>query len=146
MLLDQFVATTLLWLGVGNLLSVAAALRQELLSERLRDGTWKPYLMSFGISYGVGLDVSLMVYWRLWARSVAAENLSGGDWLALSLVLVSAAFTYLLLTRATVNLARTRIFRRALSREMIEYRPTAAPRPPGSVGDGDSTMKPAPAH
>lgn len=121
-LLDQLVATTLLWLGVGNLLSVAAPLRQEPFSERLRDGTWKPYLMSFGISYGVGLGVSLMVYWRVWARSVAAETLSGGDWLALILVLASAVLSYLLITSAAVNLARTRIIRRALSEEMIDYR------------------------
>ncbi len=121
-LLDQLVATTLLWLGVGNLLSVAAPLRQEPFSERLRDGTWKLYLMSFGISYGVGLGVSLMVYWRVWARSVAAETLSGGDWLALILVLASAVLSYLLITSAAVNLARTRIIRRALSEEMIDYR------------------------
>lgn len=60
-MVDQFITMVFIWLGVGNVLSVVFPLRQEPFSARLRDGTWVPYLLS----YGIGLTVNLMIYWRL---------------------------------------------------------------------------------
>ena len=86
-MVDQLVTMVFIWLGVGNVLSVLYPLRHEPVSARLRDGTWKPYLFSFALSYGVGLTVNLMIFWRLWSRQTASAELAGGEWAAFLLVL-----------------------------------------------------------
>ncbi|HET9647529.1 MAG TPA: hypothetical protein VFP34_04775 [Microlunatus sp.] len=45
--LGQLVTMMLLWLVVGNVLSVVAPLRVEPLGARFKDGTLKPFLLSF---------------------------------------------------------------------------------------------------
>lgn len=120
-MVDQLVTMVFIWLGVGNVLSVLYPLRHEPASARLRDGTWKPYLFSFVLSYGVGLTVNLMIYWRLWARQTAAAEL-GGDWAAFLLVLASALISWVLLSVFAVACSREPRIRRVLSREMIVYR------------------------
>ena len=79
-LIDQLLTMVFIWLGVGNVLSVVYPVRHEPVSARLHDGTWKPYHFAFVLSYGVGLAVNLMIYWRLWARQVVATQMVGGDW------------------------------------------------------------------
>jgi hypothetical protein len=125
-MVDQLLTMVFIWLGVGNVLSVLYPLRHEPLSARLRDGTWKPYLFLFVLSYGVGLTVNLMIYWRLWARHKAADELTGGQWAAFVLVLASAASSWLLLTVFAVACSREPRLRRVLSREMVPYRKPAA--------------------
>lgn len=125
-MVDQLLTMVFIWLGVGNVLSVLYPLRHEPLSARLRDGTWKPYLFLFVLSYGVGLTVNLMIYWRLWARYKAADELTGGQWAAFVLVLASAASSWLLLTVFAVACSREPRSRRVLSREMVPYRKPAA--------------------
>ena len=120
-LIDQLVTMVFIWLGVGNVLSVLYPLRHEPVSARLRDGTWKPYLFSFALSYGVGLTVNLMIYWRLWARQTAASEL-GADWAAFLLVLASALTSWVLLTVFAIACSREPRIRRVLSREMVAYR------------------------
>jgi hypothetical protein len=117
-----------IWLGVGNVLSVVYPLRHEPFSARLHDGTWKRYLFSFAVSYGVGLTVNLMIYWRLWARHTASTELVGGDWAAFLLVLASAITSWVLLTVFALACSREPRIRRALSREMVVYRATAKRR------------------
>jgi hypothetical protein len=120
-MVDQLVTMVFIWLGVGNVLSVLYPLRHEPVSARLRDGTWKPYLFSFALSYGVGLTVNLMIYWRLWARQTAASEL-GADWAAFLLVLASALTSWVLLTVFAIACSREPRIRRVLSREMVAYR------------------------
>jgi len=126
-LVDQLVTMVFIWLGVGNVLSVLYPLRQEPISARLHDSTWKPYLFSFALSYGVGLSVNLMIFWRLWSRQTAATELSGGEWAAFLLVLLSALTSWVLLTVFAVTCSREPRIRRILSREMVAYRPARQP-------------------
>ena len=121
-LADQLITMVFIWLGVGNVLSVVYPLRHEPVSARLRDGTLMPYLFSFAVSYGVGLTVNLMIYWRLWARQTAATEMRGGTWAALGLVLASSVILWLLLTVFAVACSREPGLRRVLSREMVVYR------------------------
>ncbi len=129
-MIDQLVTMVFIWLGVGNVLSVLYPLRHEPISARLQDGTWKPFLFSFALSYGVGLTVNLMIYWRLWSRQYAAGALLGGDWAAFALVLASALTSWVLLTVFAVACSREPRVRALLSREMVSYKsipPTAEP-------------------
>jgi hypothetical protein len=121
-LADQLITMVFIWLGVGNVLSVVYPIRHEPVSARLKDGTWKPYLFTFAISYGVGLTVNLMIYWRLWARQAAEVEMKGGTWAAFALVLASAMLSWLLLTVFAVACSQEPRVRRLLSREMIAYR------------------------
>lgn len=125
-MVDQLVTMVFIWLGVGNVLSVVYPLRHEPVSARLGDGTWKPYLFSFALSYGVGLTVNLMIYWRLWSRQTASRELVGGDWAAFALVLASALTSWMLLTVFAAACSREPGIRRLLSREMIAYRKPGA--------------------
>lgn len=130
-MVDQLVTMVFIWLGVGNVLSVVFPLRHEPVSARLRDGTWKPFLFTFALSYGVGLTVNLMIYWRLWAKQKASTELTGGTWAAFTLVLASAVLSWLLLTVFAVACSREPRIRRVLSREMVVYRrPDPRPRLP----------------
>ncbi|MET0897261.1 MAG: ABC transporter permease [Mycobacterium sp.] len=121
-LIDQLITMVFIWLGVGNVLSVVYPLRHEPVSARFADGTWKPYLVTFAVSYGVGLTVNLMIYWRLWARQTASEEIAGGMWAAFALVLASAVLSWILLTVFAVACSREPRLRRVLSREMVVYR------------------------
>lgn len=118
-LVDQLITMVFLWLGVGNVLSVVYPLRHEPISARLHDGTWKPFLLSFAVSYGVGLTVNLMIYWRLWAKQKASAEMTGGTWAAFAVVLISAVSMWILLTVFAVACSREPRLRRVLSREMI---------------------------
>ena len=118
-MIDQFVVMVLVWLGVGNVLSVVAPLRHESLSARLRDGTWRPYLVSFGISYVVGLTVNLMIYWRLWARQLASESLTAPSWTLQLLLLASGALLWISLTVIAVSVAGLAPVRVMLLREVL---------------------------
>ncbi len=122
-MVDQLVTMVFIWLGVGNVLSVLYPIRHEPVSARLRDGTWKPYLFSFALSYGVGLTVNLMIFWRLWSRQTASVELAGGQWAAFLLVLASAVTSWVLLTVFAVACSREPRIRRILSREMVAHRP-----------------------
>jgi hypothetical protein len=124
-MVDQLVTMVFIWLGVGNVLSIVFPLRHEPVSARLRDGTWKPFLLSFALSYGVGLTVNLMIYWRLWAKYTASNELTGGAWAAFTMVLASSMLSWILLTVFAVACSRDPRVRRLLAREMVVYRKPA---------------------
>ena len=133
--LGQLVTMMLLWLGVGNVLSVVSPLRVEPLKARFKDGTLKPFLLSFVVSYVLGLGVNLMLTWRVWAKQSMIDELGGVTLPVLTLVL-SGLLLYLLLTVLAVNLADQPRFRRALLREMVDYKAlkSTAPAASGPAG------------
>ena len=136
--LGELVTMMLIWLGIGNVLSVLSPLRVEPLKERLHDGTLKPFLFSFAMSYVVGLGVNLMLTWRVWAKHSMIEEL-GGVWVPVLMLIFSAFVLYLLLTVLAVSLVDLPRIRRTLLREMIDYKAAkaASNRPAGSRTDGD---------
>lgn len=129
--LGQLVTMMLLWLGVGNVLSVVSPLRVEPLKARFKDGTLKPFLFSFVVSYVLGLGVNLMLTWRVWAKQSMIDEL-GGITLPVLMLVLSGLLLYLLLTVLAVNLADQPRFRRALLREMVDYKAVKAAAPAAS--------------
>ncbi|MGC5247018.1 hypothetical protein ACPXB3_08860 [Gordonia sp. DT219] len=122
-MIDQFIVMVLIWLGVGNLLSVLAPLRHESLSARLKDGTWRQYLASFGVSYFVGITVNLMIYWRLWARQLASDEISAPTWTLQLLLFASGVLMWICMTVVAVSVAGLPTVRTALIREMLAAHP-----------------------
>lgn len=117
----ELVTMMLIWLGVGNVVSILNPLRVEPIKERRRDGTLRPFLLTFVISYVLGLGVNLMLTWRVWAKQSMIREM-GGVWVPVLMLVLSAAVSYLLLTVLAVSLADQPRVRRRLLREMIDYR------------------------
>src|ERR1700712_3873613 len=115
----------LLGRGVANVISVLIPLRVEPLKARLHDGTIKPFLLSFAISYVVGLGVNLTLTWKVWAKQSMITQL-GGIWVPVLMLIFTALVMYLLLTVLAVSLADQPRIRRKLLREMLDYRATKA--------------------
>lgn len=126
-MVDQFAIMLFVWFGVGNLLSVIFPLRTEPMTARLHDGTWRTYLLSFGISYGVGLAVNLVIYWNLWARESATANLSVPTWVVALLLLTCGVIIWMLLTVLAVSAARQPPVRDIILRELIVYQKKGRP-------------------
>lgn len=118
--LGELLTMMLVWLGVGNVLSVLAPLRVEPLKARRHDGTLRPFVLSFAVSYVLGLGVNFMLTWKVWAKQSMIQEL-GGAWVPVLALVASALATYLLLTVLAVSLADQPRVRRALLREMIDY-------------------------
>jgi hypothetical protein len=127
--LGELFTMMLIWLGIGNVLSVLSPLRVEPLKDRFHDGTLKPFLLSFAISYVVGLGVNLTLTWRVWAKKSMIEEM-GGLWVPVLMLIVSAFVSYLLLTVVAVSLADQPRIRRTLLREMIDYKAAKATTSP----------------
>jgi hypothetical protein len=141
--IGQLATMMLLWLGIGNVLSVVSPLRVEPLKERFKDGTIRPFLLSFATSYILGLGVNLMLTWRVWAKETMISEL-GGPLIPVLFLVLSALVTYLLLTVLAVSLADQPRIRRALLREMIDYKSLQAaekseqqgrPKPPNPASE-----------
>ncbi len=117
----ELVTMMLIWLGIGNVVSVLNPLRVEPLKERRKDGTLRPFLLTFAISYVLGLGVNLILTWKVWAKQAMITEL-GGVWVPVLMLTISALVTYLLLTVLAVSLADQPRVRRRLLREMIDYK------------------------
>lgn len=124
--LGELVTMMLVWLGVGNVLSVVSPLRVEPLRARFADGTWKPFLLSFASSYAIGLGVNGVLTWKVWAKRSMAEEL-GGAWVPVLGLVFSAFVLWALLTALAVSLADHPRVRRGLRTEVVDTKAAAAP-------------------
>ncbi len=110
----------LLWMGVGNVLSVVLPIRDEPIKKRKQSGSLKQFLIAFAVSYGVGYLVNFMLVWRIFAARELAARLH--EWVLPAIALfLGGVFMYLLLTIVAVALAQQPKVRRSLQREIADY-------------------------
>ncbi|MFL6223342.1 MAG: hypothetical protein ACJ75K_11050 [Actinomycetes bacterium] len=117
----------LLWLGVGNILSIFMPIRDEPIRDRRRSGTLKQFIIAFTVSYLVGYMVNLMLIWRVFAARELASRL-GDVVIPVILVMLSSVVMWLLLTVFAVALAQQPKVHRALLREIADYKSNAEAR------------------
>ena len=137
-----------LWLGVGNVLSVLLPIRDEPIKNRRQSGTLKQFIIAFTVSYLIGYLVNLMLIWRVFAAQELASRL-GGVAIPAILVVLSSVAMWFLLTIFAVVLSQQPKIRRALMREIADYNSNAEARAfaeqsarapamtPGSAGTSD---------
>ena len=65
----------LLWLGVGNVLSIALPSRDEPIRKRRQSGSLKQFLIAFVVSYAIGYLVNFMLVWRVFAARELTQRL-----------------------------------------------------------------------
>ena len=65
----------LLWLGVGNVLSIWLPTRDEPIRQRRQSGSLKQFLIAFVAAYLIGYLVNLMLIWRVFAARALTERL-----------------------------------------------------------------------
>ncbi len=110
----------LLWMGVGNVLSIALPIRDEPIKKRKQSGSLKQFVIAFCVSYGIGYLVNFMLVWRIFAAKQMADRL--GEWVLPAIALfLGGVFMYLLLTIVAVALAQQPKVRRSLQREIADY-------------------------
>lgn len=110
----------LLWLGVGNIVSIGVPSRDEPLLKRKQSGSLKQFLIAFAVSYAVGYLVNIMLVWRAFAARDMAAKL-GEQWLPLIFLVVSCVSMWILLTVFAVALSQQPRVRRLLQREIADY-------------------------
>jgi hypothetical protein len=110
----------LLWLGVGNIVSIAVPSRDEPILKRKQSGSLKQFLIAFAVSYLVGYVVNLMLVWRAFAARDLAAKLNE-QWLPLILLVLSCVTMWILLTVFAVALSQQPKVRRLLQREIADY-------------------------
>ena len=116
-----------LWLGVGNVLSVVVPVRDEPILNRRKSGTLKPFVVAFTVAYVVGYLVNLMLLLRVFAAQELAQRL-GSVVLPAILIVVSSVVMWLLLTIVAVALSQQPKIRRALMKELADYSSNAEAR------------------
>ena len=110
----------LLWLGVGNIVSIGVPSRDEPLLKRKQSGSLKQFLIAFAVSYAIGYLVNIMLVWRAFAARDMAVKL-GEQWLPLIFLVVSCVSMWILLTVFAVALSQQPRVRRLLQREIADY-------------------------
>ena len=117
----------LLWLGVGNVLSVWLPTRDEPIRQRRRSGSLKQFLIAFVVSYLIGYLVNLMLIWRVLAARALTERL-GEAFIPGVLIVLSCLTYWVLLTVFAVALAQQPKVRRTLQKEIADYTANAEAR------------------
>ena len=129
----------LLWLGVGNVLSVVVPIRDEPIRNRRRSGTLKQFVIAFTVAYLVGYLVNIMLLLRVFAAQELAQRL-GSVVLPAILIVLSSIGMWILLTIVAVALSQQPKIRRALMRGArrlhVQRRGTSA-RPGSRADQGD---------
>jgi uncharacterized membrane protein (DUF485 family) len=114
------VCLIVLWLGVGNVLSVVVPIRDEPILHRRKDGTLKQFIIAFTVAYLVGYLVNIMLLLRVFAAQELAQRL-GSVVLPAILIVVSSFVMWILLTIVAVALSQQPKIRRALMKELADY-------------------------
>jgi hypothetical protein len=117
----------LLWLGTGNVLSVALPTRDESLLQRRKSGSLKQFLIAFAASFLIGYLVNAMLIWRVFAAQALTERL-GSAWIPGVLIILSCVGMWVLLTVFAVALAQQPKIRRTLQKEIADYSANAEAR------------------
>jgi hypothetical protein len=110
----------LLWLGVGNVLSVLLPVRDEPIRRRRQSGSLKQFAIAFVVAYGIGYLVNLMLLWRILAAQGLAARL-GGEVIPVLLIVLSSLVMWFLLTVLAVALSQQPKTRRAMMRELADH-------------------------
>jgi hypothetical protein len=117
----------LLWLGVGNVLSVWLPTRDEPIRQRRQSGSLKQFLIAFAASIAIGYLVNFMLIWRVFAARALTERL-GEAFIPGVLIVLSCLSMWVLLTVFAVALAQQPKVRRTLQKEIADYTANAEAR------------------
>ena len=88
----------LLWLGVGNVLSICLPTRDEPIKQRRQSGSLKQFIIAFAVAYFIGYLVNAMLVWRVFAARALTERL-GEAFIPGALIVLSCLSYCVLLTR-----------------------------------------------
>ncbi|HEY2221464.1 hypothetical protein [Actinomycetospora sp.] len=116
-----------LWLGVGNVLSVVVPIRDEPILHRRKDGTLRQFATVFAVSYLIGYLVNIMLLWRVFAAQEWASRL-GSAFLPAIFVILSSLAMWVLLTIVAVALSQQPKIRRSLLKELADFNANAEAR------------------
>ena len=114
----------LLWLGVGNVLSIVLPSRDEPIRQRKQSGSLKQFSIAFVVSYAIGYLVNAMLVWRVFAAQELTQRL-GNAIIPATLVVISSAFMWILLTVLAVALSQQPKIRRVMQKEITDYKANA---------------------
>jgi hypothetical protein len=117
----------LLWLGVGNVLSIWLPTRDEPIRKRRESGSLKQFLIAFAASLAIGYLVNFMLVWRVLAARALTERL-GEAFIPGLLIVLSCIVMWVLLTVFAVALAQQPKVRRTLQAEIADYEANAEAR------------------
>jgi hypothetical protein len=117
----------LLWLGVGNVMSIWLPTRDEPILKRRQSGSLKQFLIAFGASFAIGYLVNFMLVWRVLAARALIERL-GEAVIPGVLIVLSCISMWVLLTVFAVALAQQPKVRRTLQKEIADYQANAEAR------------------
>jgi hypothetical protein len=114
----------LLWLGVGNVLSIWLPTRDEPIRKRRESGSLKQFLIALAASFVIGYLVNFMLVWRVFAARALTERL-GTAFIPGVLIVLSCIGMWILLTVFAVALAQQPKVRRTLQKEIADYQANA---------------------
>ena len=114
----------LLWLGVGNVLSVWLPTRDEPIRKRRESGSLKQFLIAVAASFVIGYLVNFMLVWRVLAARALTERM-GQAFIPGLLIVLSCIAMWVLLTVFAVALAQQPKVRRTLQKEIADYQANA---------------------
>jgi hypothetical protein len=117
----------LLWLGVGNVMSIWLPTRDEPILKRRQSGSLKQFLIALAASFAIGYLVNFMLVWRVLAARALVERL-GEAFIPGLLIVLSCASMWVLLTVFAVALAQRPKVRRTLQKEIADYQANAEAR------------------
>ena len=118
----------LLWLGVGNVLSIWLPSRDEPIRQRRQSGSLKQFLIAFTVAYLIGYLVNFMLVWRMYAAQALTARL-GTAIIPAILIVLSCISMWILLTVFAVALAQQPKVTGHCRRRSPTTRPTRRPAP-----------------